>query len=39
LKKTARDLLQAYLRRDRKMRLIGVRVSSFVSGEKQMTLA
>jgi nucleotidyltransferase/DNA polymerase involved in DNA repair len=39
LKKTALDLLQAYLRRDRKMRLIGVRVSSFVSGEKQMTLA
>jgi DNA polymerase IV (archaeal DinB-like DNA polymerase) len=39
LKKTARDLLQAYLGRDRKVRLIGVRVSSFVSGEKQMTLA
>jgi DNA polymerase IV (DinB-like DNA polymerase) len=39
LKKTARDLLQAYLRRNRKVRLIGVRVSSFVSGEKQMTLA
>ena len=39
LKKTARELLQAYLRRDRKVRLIGVRVSTFVSGEKQMTLA
>ena len=39
LKKTARELLQAYLRRDRKVRLIGVRVSSFVSGEKQMTLS
>jgi len=39
LKKTARDLLQVYLRHDRKIRLIGVRVSSFVSGEKQMTLA
>ena len=39
LKKTARELLQAYLRRDRKVRLIGVRVSSFVSGEKQTTLA
>ena len=39
LKKTARDLLQAYLRRNRKVRLIGVRVSTFVSGEKQMTLA
>jgi DNA polymerase IV (DinB-like DNA polymerase) len=39
LRKTARELLQAYLRRDRKVRLIGVRVSTFVSGEKQMTLA
>jgi DNA polymerase IV (DinB-like DNA polymerase) len=39
LKKTARELLQAYLERDRKIRLIGVRVSSFVSGEKQTTLA
>jgi len=39
LKKTARELLQAYLRRDRKIRLIGVRVSSFVKGEKQKTLA
>jgi DNA polymerase IV (DinB-like DNA polymerase) len=39
LKKTARELLQAYLGRDRKVRLVGVRVSSFVSGEKQMTLA
>jgi DNA polymerase IV (DinB-like DNA polymerase) len=38
LKKTAHELLQAYLRRDRKIRLIGVRVSSFVSGEKQKTL-
>jgi DNA polymerase IV (DinB-like DNA polymerase) len=38
LKKTARELLQGYLRRDRKIRLIGVRVSSFVSGEKQKTL-
>ena len=39
LKKTARELLQAYLRHDRKVRLIGVRVSSFVKGEKQKTLA
>jgi DNA polymerase IV (DinB-like DNA polymerase) len=39
LKKTARELLQAYFRRDRKVRLIGVRVSTFVSGEKQKTLA
>jgi DNA polymerase IV (DinB-like DNA polymerase) len=38
LQKTARDLLQSYLRSDRKIRLIGVRVSSFVKGEKQQTL-
>ncbi len=39
LKKTARDLLQAYLRQGRKIRLIGVRVSNLVKGEKQQTLA
>ena len=39
LKKTARELLQAYLGHDRKIRLIGVRVSNFVKGEKQKTLA
>ncbi len=39
LKKTAKELLQAYLRHNRKVRLIGVRVSSFVKGEKQKTLA
>jgi DNA polymerase IV (DinB-like DNA polymerase) len=39
LKKTAKDLLQAYLRQGRKIRLIGVRVSTFVKGEKQQTLA
>jgi DNA polymerase IV (DinB-like DNA polymerase) len=39
LKKTARELLQPYLRADRKIRLIGVRVSTLVSGEKQRTLA
>jgi DNA polymerase IV (DinB-like DNA polymerase) len=39
LQKTARDLLQTYLRSDRKIRLIGVRASSFVKGEKQKTLA
>ena len=39
LKKTAKDLIQVYLRIDRKIRLIGVRVSSFVKGEKQKTLA
>jgi DNA polymerase IV (DinB-like DNA polymerase) len=38
LQKTARELLRAYLKRDRKIRLIGVRVSSFVKGEKQKTL-
>jgi DNA polymerase IV (DinB-like DNA polymerase) len=38
LQKTARDLLQPYLKRDRKIRLIGVRASSFVKGEKQKTL-
>jgi DNA polymerase IV (DinB-like DNA polymerase) len=39
LKKTARELIQDYLRSDRKVRLIGVRVSNFVSAEKQKTLA
>jgi DNA polymerase IV (DinB-like DNA polymerase) len=38
LQKTARELLRAYLKTDRKIRLIGVRVSSFVKGEKQKTL-
>jgi DNA polymerase IV (DinB-like DNA polymerase) len=38
LQKTARELLQSYLRSDRKVRLIGVRVSNFVKGEKQKTL-
>jgi DNA polymerase IV (DinB-like DNA polymerase) len=38
LKKTASELLQPYLRRDRKIRLIGVRVSTLVKGEKQKTL-
>jgi DNA polymerase IV (DinB-like DNA polymerase) len=38
LKKTARELLQAYLRPGREVRLIGVRVSSFISSEKQKTL-
>jgi nucleotidyltransferase/DNA polymerase involved in DNA repair len=39
LRKTARELLLPYLRPDRKIRLIGVRVSTLVSGEKQRTLA
>ncbi len=38
LQKTAKELLSTYLRKDRKVRLIGVRVSSLVSGEKQKTL-
>jgi DNA polymerase IV (archaeal DinB-like DNA polymerase) len=38
LKKNARELLTPYLRIDRKIRLIGVRVSTFVSAEKQQTL-
>jgi DNA polymerase IV (DinB-like DNA polymerase) len=38
LQKTERELLSGYLRRDRKVRLIGVRVSSLVSSEKQKTL-
>lgn len=37
-KKTARELLLPYLQVERKIRLIGVRVSSFVSGAKQQTL-
>ncbi|MGD0645703.1 MAG: DNA polymerase IV [Candidatus Bathyarchaeia archaeon] len=38
LQKTAKELLFTYLRKDHKVRLIGVRVSSLVSGEKQKTL-
>jgi DNA polymerase IV (DinB-like DNA polymerase) len=38
LEKTARELLQDYLRLDRKIRLIGLRVSNFTSTEKQKTL-
>jgi DNA polymerase IV (archaeal DinB-like DNA polymerase) len=39
LKKNARALLAPYFQADRKTRLIGVRVSTFVSTEKQQTLA
>ena len=39
LKKTSRELATGYLRVERKIRLIGVRVSTFVSSEKQQTLA
>jgi nucleotidyltransferase/DNA polymerase involved in DNA repair len=38
LQKTAKEMATAYLRKDRKVRLIGVRVSSLVSMEKQRTL-
>ena len=38
LKKTAQELLLPYLEADRKIRLIGVRVSSLASFEKQKTL-
>lgn len=39
LSKTASELLKAYLKTNRKIRLVGVRVSSFIKGEKQKTLA
>jgi DNA polymerase IV (DinB-like DNA polymerase) len=38
LQKTANELLFNNLRKDRRIRLIGVRVSSLISGEKQKTL-
>jgi DNA polymerase IV (DinB-like DNA polymerase) len=38
LQKTANELLFSNLGKDRKVRLIGVRVSSLISGEKQRTL-
>jgi DNA polymerase IV (DinB-like DNA polymerase) len=38
IQKSARDLTQAYLRPDRKVRLIGVRLSNLFSTEKQMRL-
>jgi DNA polymerase IV (DinB-like DNA polymerase) len=38
LEKTEKELLSPYLGNDRKVRLIGVRVSSLVSREKQKTL-
>ncbi|MDH5753697.1 MAG: DNA polymerase IV [Candidatus Bathyarchaeota archaeon] len=38
LKKTARELMQDYLKLDRKIRLVGVRVSNLVSAEKQKKL-
>lgn len=39
IKKTANELLQPYLRPERKIRLIGARVSTLVSMEKQTRLA
>lgn len=39
LKKNSRELLTPYLKVNRKFRLIGVRVSTFVSADKQQTLA
>ena len=38
LKKTARELIRPYFKADRKIRLIGVRASNFVSGLKQQKL-
>jgi DNA polymerase IV (DinB-like DNA polymerase) len=38
LRKTSRELMRDYLRLDRKIRLIGLRVSNFTSTEKQKTL-
>ena len=38
LQKTARELARAYLRQNRKIRLIGVRVSTFISHKEQTTL-
>jgi len=39
LKKAAHELMQPYLRPERKIRLVGARVSSLVSAEKQTRLA
>ena len=38
IKKTAKELLQDYLKPERKIRLIGVRISNLISAEKQKTL-
>ncbi len=39
MKKTARELVQPYLQMHRKVRLIGVRASTLVRGDKQKTLS
>jgi len=38
IQKTAKELIQTYLKPERKIRLIGVRVSNLISAEKQKTL-
>jgi DNA polymerase IV (DinB-like DNA polymerase) len=38
LQKTARELIQPYLDKDRKIRLVGVRASNFTSSKEQRTL-
>jgi len=38
MKKAAKELLQNYLKPDRKIRLVGVKASNFISAEKQKTL-
>jgi nucleotidyltransferase/DNA polymerase involved in DNA repair len=38
LTKTGRELIRPYLKPDRKVRLVGIRVSNFVSGIKQEKL-
>lgn len=38
LKKTAKELIQQYLKPERKIRLVGVKTSNFISGKKQKTL-
>lgn len=37
-RKASRELIQPFLQSDRKIRLLGTRVSKLVSGEKQKTL-
>ncbi|MEM3640859.1 MAG: DNA polymerase IV [Candidatus Bathyarchaeia archaeon] len=39
LKRTARELIQAYFKPNRKIRLVGVKVSNLISAERQKTLA
>jgi len=39
LRKTANELIQPYIGKDRKIRLVGVRVSNFTSSKEQRTLA